>query len=127
MTKHTAGPWKIVKPENPDVRQIEDRLIYALSGENALHIAEVYQYQNDKNRESNGTAIANAQLIAAAPDLLEACEKLKYRVDELYSLIKMEIKSPGFLKEKLIPEGLEKIIKEEGSKITETIAKAKGE
>lgn len=74
MSEHTKGEWEIALPKHPDIRQIEDRLICVRVGDEKLHIAEVYQYQNHNNREANGTAIANARLIAAAPDLLAACE-----------------------------------------------------
>ncbi len=77
-SKHTPGPWKIRKPLHPDQRQIEDRLI---SAGNNIHIAEVYQYQNHDNREANGTALANARLIAAAPELLEACKRVQDWLD----------------------------------------------
>ena len=73
---HTPGPWKIAEPSNPDIRQIEDRLIYVEVDNERLHIAEVYQYQNDNNRDANGTALANATLIMAAPELLEALTAL---------------------------------------------------
>ena len=74
--KHTPGPWSVAKPEHPDSGQIDDRLIYAVADGKWLHVAESYQYQNNDNRDPNGAALANASLIAAAPDLLEACEAL---------------------------------------------------
>ena len=69
--QHTEGAWEITEPKHPDPRQIEDRLIFATAKGERLHVAEVYQYQNDNNREANGTALANARLIAASPMLAE--------------------------------------------------------
>lgn len=79
---HTKGKWEIGLPKHPDIRQKEDRLIYVRMGDKKLHIAEVYQYQNHNNREANGTAIANARLIVAAPDLLAACEAIFKLIDD---------------------------------------------
>ncbi len=73
--EHTKGKWEVVLPKNPDLRQIEDRLICVRVGDEKIHIAEVFQYQNHKHREANGVAIANAKLIAASPLLYEACEE----------------------------------------------------
>lgn len=75
--QHTKGPWGVAEPKHPDPRQIEDRLIFATAKGERLHVAEVYQYQNDNNREANGTALANARLIAAAPELMEALHGIK--------------------------------------------------
>jgi hypothetical protein len=62
MNKHfTPGPWKAVKID-PPVGYAEYEIHYGNDGE---CIAEVV---HDK---------ANAQLIAAAPDLLEALEKVQ--------------------------------------------------
>ncbi len=68
-TKHTPGPWKVVKPNNPGPQQENDRLI---ATKDKKHVAEIFQYQNHKNQ--NGPSLANARLIAAAPELLEACK-----------------------------------------------------
>jgi len=70
---HTPGPWYVKAPKvitAPDQRG--DRLIY-----NGIqqHIAEVFQYRDPLHRDKD-TAIANAHLIAASPDLLAACEEL---------------------------------------------------
>ena len=64
---HTPGPWNIAKPKIGDGGA---RLIY---GSDRRHIAEVFQYQNHQFPAANGEALANACLIAAAPDLLNAC------------------------------------------------------
>ncbi len=69
---HTPGPWIIHKPQRNFVPgQKDDRLI---CDEEESHIAEVFQYQSDENQD--GPSIANAHLISAAPDMLEALEHL---------------------------------------------------
>ena len=70
-TKHTPGPWKVVKPNNPGPQQENDRLI---ATKDKKHVAEIFQYQNHKNQ--NGPSLANARLIAAAPELLEALKNM---------------------------------------------------
>lgn len=82
MSKHTEGPWELAKSNNPDSDQVEDRLVYAEIGGEKFHIAEVYQYQNDNHHKVGGTTLANARLIAAAPELLEAA---KYAWDNMPS------------------------------------------
>ena len=70
--KHTPGPWIVGKPAEGrwlDLERKEDRLIYT---EDKLHIAETFQYQDPCHCATNGTSIANASLIAAAPDMLAA-------------------------------------------------------
>jgi len=57
MMEHTPGPWK-----ETGLSIVEDKPVYYL-------IAEV-------NRIDSGATRANAHLIAAAPDLLAACEAL---------------------------------------------------
>lgn len=83
MSKHTPGPWRIVGPANPDKFQIEDRMVVA---EPQQHIAEVFQYRADDMKEADGTALANAALIAAAPDLLEACKAIELAHSALFVL-----------------------------------------
>ena len=69
--EYTPGPWKVVEPKNPGPQQENDRLI---ATEDRKHVAETFQYQNHDNK--NGPSIANAHLIAAAPELLDACRSL---------------------------------------------------
>ncbi len=65
--EHTPGPWEIMDEGEPQV------YIY---GQNGTYIAEA---SSDAGLEEART---NAALIAAAPDLLEACQA---RVDEWHS------------------------------------------
>lgn len=60
-TKHTPGPWLIATYES---------FGNVLSPHSKNKIAMVY----DAGVNSQGIGVANAQLIAAAPDLLEACK-----------------------------------------------------
>jgi len=81
--RHTDGPWKIVKPELSDDDQVEDSLIIKETDGKPEHIAEVFQYRNEQNCNADGVALANACLIAAAPELLAAC---KYALGVLESI-----------------------------------------
>ena len=64
MSKHTPGPW-IIELQNQDAPLIrEDQL--------GLHIAQLASISDDGHEE-----LANACLIAAAPDLLAALELAK--------------------------------------------------
>jgi hypothetical protein len=58
--KHTPGPWKVIK--NPNIHKIH----FGMIDSEKCSIGSVsYETEN---------AEANAKLIAAAPDLLEACK-----------------------------------------------------
>ena len=73
MTKHTAGPWKIM-------RNVVDNDI-AIIGNNYL-LAEVFEkVLNDKLLRKYEVG-ANARLIAAAPDLLAACEVARITLNQ---------------------------------------------
>ena len=64
--KHTQGPWKAVT-EPP----------YAAAtiwGKHTVPLARVYLLADD--RMTRDEQIANARLIAAAPDLLSACQRI---------------------------------------------------
>ena len=70
-SKHTPGPWY----HNPaDEPQNAERHVCVDEGRWLRVIARVKQ--NDKDN-----ALANARLIATAPDLLEALEKIMVAVD----------------------------------------------
>jgi len=68
MTKHTPGPWKIIRLDN-EVYINPDRE----SGEYAL-IARINGTHRRDSQE------ANARLIAAAPELLEALKECHTRI-----------------------------------------------
>ena len=64
QTQHTPGPWKAVEaPYNPK------GWLWVQNGPGAL-LADVHQNKNIALEARN----ANARLMAAAPDLLKACE-----------------------------------------------------
>lgn len=65
MSGHTPGPW-----EAQVVRQGAS-LYPAVYGANERLVADAWHYQKD-----DAEMIANARLIAAAPDLLVACERM---------------------------------------------------
>lgn len=60
MTKHTPGPWK---------HSWQPRLS-VIHGPNGEHIADTGAWRDDEHPEMR----ANGDLLAAAPDLLEALE-----------------------------------------------------
>ena len=63
MSKHTPGPWAYGGREFNDVREADGELVAV-----ALHL------RVKKPERSIAEAKANARLIAAAPDLLEALQ-----------------------------------------------------
>lgn len=64
MGKHTPGPWTATK-FNPATGEIDDCYLYVEPGISVIE-------RKVKGRDQHDTA--NARLIAAAPDLLEALE-----------------------------------------------------
>lgn len=68
MSKYTKGPWKAVK-DSPLTYAI---VIYSSD----YDVVAVLDTDNPNDK-------ANAQLVAAAPDLLEACEKALHVIDDL--------------------------------------------
>ena len=62
--KHTPGPWRIKDAGNlfPRAYTIRDASLYPVC-------------YAEKHCEIGNDGLANAHLIAAAPDLLQACEK----------------------------------------------------
>ena len=74
--KPTQGKWKVKQGAYGSKDREEDCLIYSHDKNGKpIHIAETFQYQNDDYNDANGSSIANARLIASAPELLEACKE----------------------------------------------------
>lgn len=72
MIKHTLGPWEFIED---DGRQVDDCLgPYTICDEARNDLASVYSRENATVAISRSCAIANARLIAAAPDLLDALQ-----------------------------------------------------
>jgi len=70
MSKHTAGPWKLLKPEG--ARHSWGILPSPESSGNIPWIADVVLLSEARREEQE----ANAHLIASAPQLLEALKDL---------------------------------------------------
>ena len=69
ISKHTPGPWE---------RETEDSLyiLHKLEDDNCIDVAQVYCLGVTEEEWK-----ANARLIAASPDLLEACKMAYDRLD----------------------------------------------
>lgn len=69
MSKHTPGPWAVQKAEDCLGRKLDDLVEWVVTGnEHDLWISTGPTWDQDHSEESE----ANARLIAAAPELLEA-------------------------------------------------------
>ena len=69
MNAHTPGPWRH-----------EGTFVYALTdAERAVNVFSA-NVQNDNHKARPGECEANARLIAAAPNLLAACEAARSRL-----------------------------------------------
>jgi len=76
MTKHTPGPWEWVEPPIVGYRAIY--ITASPNDPNAKHgpyLASDIGTLHRSGYETDGEWEANARLIAAAPDLLEACKE----------------------------------------------------
>ena len=74
-TKHTPGPWTILSGTYENGKQFKvvgDESFYAMVG-------------GDKQSMTSGETLANARLVAAAPDLLAALEKAHGLLSDLES------------------------------------------
>ncbi len=75
-SKHTPGPWTLGEPINS-----RNELVYVCvhSGERRLCACSVYGEKGSRDPSPTFTeaeAMANARLIAAAPDLYDVCKRL---------------------------------------------------
>ena len=72
--QHTPGPWKVVKTENK-----HRHVIYSC----VCKVTEINTENSFHDGIGLGEGIANARLIAAAPELLEALRHMIYAVEDL--------------------------------------------
>ena len=78
-TKHTPGPWK-ERIEHLDKGNLgKERVVRLIVTENPSW-ETICEMRWDAQEESFGHMIANARLIAAAPDLLKALKRLEFAV-----------------------------------------------
>ena len=117
--KHTPGPWKTSRAKLPSDGAY-DYAIGADFGGQTLAIAEAFGRVDD-NIYLYPDAEANAHLIAAAPDMLEALKEcaddLQSEIDERYPPFILEY--PGFVQKR--NNDMEIVIKARAA-----IAKAEG-
>ncbi len=75
--RHTLGPWTVLLPEEevPYLRIRGTRLGRRYKVANVLHPKYCQRWEELQKREDEETE-ANARLVAAAPELLEACEAM---------------------------------------------------
>lgn len=78
MTKHTPGPWTFLEA---DYLAEASGPFTIGGGPNNDDIANVYSRENATVSISDEEAIANARLISAAPDMVEALEKVMAAYD----------------------------------------------
>ena len=71
QAQHTPGPWKFVKDPIPFYGSVYHRI--KKDNDTELPIAMLWEGGGTKGKP---TQLANARLIAAAPELLEACKKV---------------------------------------------------
>ena len=76
MDKHTPGPWN-ASLEAFDNDGMQETVIEAIRGQASVAVALDFGPENIEWRP------ANAKLIAAAPDLLDACRKIVAAFDAL--------------------------------------------
>src|SRR4051812_3270219 len=79
MSGHTPGPWRAGFASEKDRRR--EMIVRAEEGDDQPYIAIFPGFTTDEHE-------ANAQLCAAAPDLLAACEHLVNVVDDPTSELK---------------------------------------
>lgn len=93
---HTKGEWKafIVKNEKPTDQASSEVGIVDEKGFNSRTIAKVLF-------KPNGEDAANARLIAAAPELLDACKLAYDLINELPLNVKLKIVGRGLLLDRL--------------------------
>jgi hypothetical protein len=83
MSTHTPGPWRIIVPTETDAMTDIMANPPTYTGDEPWRVAYVLR---DRNPLQHPEDEANARLIAAAPELLEACRRVAARATELVML-----------------------------------------
>lgn len=74
MMKHTTGEWKVVAEEQDELAVAID---FGTSDTGYLYIATIHEVGYPDSLET----LPNAYLIAAAPELLDACQRVRHWLD----------------------------------------------
>jgi hypothetical protein len=74
MNKHTLGPWTQCAALSSDAHNI--RYIIGKDGEHIANVASGFKHSAPNDFDQD-TALANARLIKAAPDMLAALRKVE--------------------------------------------------
>lgn len=77
MSEHTPGPWEL-QAEPSRYGFHVGAPWHAKPGDLEVVVCEVFGTQGEDTRLDSIQSAANARLIAAAPELLEACEFMMY-------------------------------------------------
>lgn len=88
---HTPGPWRIIE----DKGALNEA--YWIGPEPFHSICEVRNGAEDEEYGGEETEIANARLIAAAPELLEACREALLQIEYLHDKFKATGSGNGVL------------------------------
>jgi hypothetical protein len=83
--KHTPGPWNLYEKHGGEL----DTTITATANGSQILICDVIGCRNNEGVITKETAKANAKLIAAAPELLEALNKVMSCIKSTSDLIKL--------------------------------------
>lgn len=111
MSKHTSGPWVAIKdgkyvtenPYNVDHEDGHDLTTAPIGGPDGQVVALVVMDDEfRKNRWDDTELDANASLIAAAPELLAACQAFKRLYGRLWDVT--EPNGAGFLSPESVKE-----------------------
>lgn len=98
MSKHTASPWRTEFRRHAKLE--EGSHVHALMDSEGYNIALISSWVN--NSDTAAEAIANARLISAAPELLEACQAFSRLYGRLWDVT--EPSGAGFLSPESVKE-----------------------
>ncbi len=99
--KHTPGPWVATK-------NIDGETIVA-GTRNKKSCCIAYGLYDENNEPTLGEIAANAALIAAAPDLLEACNLARKEWGKVHDIVSDLIEG-GVLTESMIPDDYQALV-----------------